>query len=220
MEFTRELVRGDKTGKISSLAQSAGEVAALRKDKTFVTSYFNSYTSTTIYNGEVVFSDAHPDVTGSGTNSANDNLFALGASSRANLETLRQEVAGWRDMNGETADVDIVKLIGAPNEIEVLLRVVGSSTHPEDNQSAGIKNVQQNFAEVVEWKRLTTSTWYATTNIPGLVMLEGDGGAGLDVEKLPDNTGDSFWRDLAGVFKLRDVWGHGVVDWRWGAKCR
>ena len=219
VEFSRELLRGDKTGRLNRMAESAGEVAALRKDKVFVDKYFNNYSSTTIYNGQAVFSNNHPNVTGSGTNSSNDNLMALGSVTRANMESVRQEVADWRDMNGEIADVEITDMYLASNQIEEALRVVGSTAHPETSFSSGVKNVQQGFATLHEWKRLSATTWYIKTNVPGLVMLEGEGGAGLQIERMPDNTGDAFWRDLAGVFKLRDVWGHGVTDWRWGAKC-
>jgi phage major head subunit gpT-like protein len=213
--FCREDLRRDRTGILEQRARQLGASFAKRKDRDLV-ALFNDGTTTAIYDGDNFFDDQHPNFTGSGANTANDNeSIGGGALSAANLEAALQVMAGWADYNGDQLDITPRLLVVASNQLQEAQRLMASAAQVADNRSSGVTNVLRGIMDIVHWPRLTASTWYIGTDVPGLIYQVEEA---LRVEREAANSGDVFWRDLSGAWKGVEWRTFGVTDWRSYAK--
>jgi len=208
LRFTKEDVRRDRTGTLANSVSGLGAAMANFKDDHWATKFFNA--AVAIYDGSNLFASNHPDVTGSGANSANKNTLSLGTVSHADLDSMVQTVSGWRGYNGEKLNASVKLLVVAPNQFQDAVRFTASSAHPVVDFSSGVTNVHSGLT-VRQWSRLDATTWYGFTGIPGLVHQTE---VPLALEREAANSGDNFLRDLTVTAKVSETWGAGVRDWR------
>ena len=220
LNFVREDIMRDRTGKLAEQASGIGMTFPRARDKECV-AFFNSGTTTTIYDGSNLFADTHAPVTGGTAVAANDNNgIGGGALTESTLEAALTVLAGWQNYNGDLADIMPEKLWCASNQRFEAARIMRSMFRVSDLDEGGVHarqgaNIHQGSLEIVVWPRLTASTWGFTTNVHGFVyQVEFD----LTVEREVANSGDSFWRHLAGAIKAIESRTFGVLDWRSLAK--
>lgn len=208
LRFSAEMIRRDRSGKIPGQASKIGAAFQDYKDNHYAVNWFN--TAKAIYDGGNFLTTNHPNVTGGPAVGANDNSLSLGAISVANVDTARQTVAGWQRYDGHPVNATIGKWIVASNQFENTVRYIASAAHPVVDFSAGVVNPHAG-TPVQEWTRLTASTWYGQTGIPGLTHQTE---VPFTTDRENQQSGDAFWREIMLAVKGTETWGSGCLNWR------
>jgi phage major head subunit gpT-like protein len=218
LEIDRELYMDDQSGTMRGMFSTLGRTFEKDIDK-FYANLFNTGDATAGYDGSNIFASTHPDITGGAALSANSNNPAVGTLSHANLDSVLNTLAGWRDFDGEPLSTGVRIVLCAPNQLTEAIQLIHSSATMAETTgtnafSSGVVNAFRNLGEVIPWSRLTASDWYLITDVMGLIHQEREA---PDLEHQPSNTGTAFTNDVE-AWKIRGRWNGSVINWRFGLK--